>query len=52
MKPVQSSEIFGTNIDRSQIKQRSAIISTYDELCGIAGYTRALERQLAPLMDV
>jgi glycosyltransferase involved in cell wall biosynthesis len=27
-------------------KVRLAIISTYDELCGIAGYTRALERQL------
>lgn len=30
-------------IKRPQI----AIISTYDEMCGIAGYTRALEKQLA-----
>ena len=31
---------------------RLAIVSTYDELCGIAGYTRALERQLTPHADV
>ena len=31
---------------------RLAIVSTYDELCGIAGYTRALERQLQTVMDV
>ena len=34
------------------LRPRLAIISTYDELCGIAGYTRALERQLQPLMEV
>ncbi|WP_372619298.1 hypothetical protein [Falsiroseomonas sp.] len=28
------------------------MISSYDELCGIAAYTRALERQIGPLMDV
>jgi glycosyltransferase involved in cell wall biosynthesis len=33
-------------------RRRLAIISTYDELCGIAGYTRALERQLASSFDV
>jgi glycosyltransferase involved in cell wall biosynthesis len=27
---------------------RLAIVSTYDELCGIAGYARALEQQLRP----
>ena len=27
---------------------RLAIISTYDELCGIAGYTRSLKQQLRP----
>jgi glycosyltransferase involved in cell wall biosynthesis len=31
---------------------RLAIISTYDEMCGIAGYTRALERQLRPHAEV
>lgn len=31
---------------------RLAIISTYDEMCGIAGYTRALEQQLRPHADV
>ena len=29
-----------------------AVVSTYDELCGIAGYTRALERQLGGHADV
>ncbi len=33
-------------------RPRLAIVSTYDELCGIAGYTRALERQLQPLFEV
>jgi glycosyltransferase involved in cell wall biosynthesis len=31
---------------------RLAIISTYDEMCGIAGYTRALERNLRPHAQV
>ena len=31
---------------------RLAIVSTYDEMCGIAGYTRALERQLRPHAEV
>jgi len=31
---------------------RLAIISTYDEMCGIAGYTRALEQQLGPHAEV
>lgn len=31
---------------------RIAIVSTYDELCGIAGYTRAVEIQLAGLADI
>ncbi len=35
-----------------QRRPRVAVISTYDELCGIAGYTRALERQLQGSMDV
>lgn len=33
-------------------RPRLAIVSTYDELCGIAGYTRALEQQLRGGMDV
>jgi glycosyltransferase involved in cell wall biosynthesis len=28
------------------------IVSTYDEMCGIAGYTRALEQQLRPHAEV
>ncbi len=31
---------------------RLAIVSTYDEMCGIAGYTRALEQQLRPHVEV
>jgi glycosyltransferase involved in cell wall biosynthesis len=31
---------------------RLALISTYNELCGIAAYTRSLERQLADVFDV
>ena len=33
-------------------RPRLAIVSTFDELCGIAGYTRALEQQLATVFDV
>jgi glycosyltransferase involved in cell wall biosynthesis len=31
---------------------RLAVISTYDEMCGIAGYTRALEQQLRPHAEI
>jgi glycosyltransferase involved in cell wall biosynthesis len=33
-------------------RKRLALISTYDELCGIAAYTRSLERQLSNVFDV
>jgi glycosyltransferase involved in cell wall biosynthesis len=33
-------------------RERLAIVSTRNKLCGIAGYTKALERQLADLFDV
>lgn len=33
-------------------RRRLAIISTYNELCGIAGYTKAVVGQLEPLMQV
>jgi glycosyltransferase involved in cell wall biosynthesis len=33
-------------------RERLAIVSTYNKLCGIAAYTRALERQLANIFDV
>lgn len=33
-------------------RPRLAIVSSYDEMCGIAGYTRVLEKQLAPYADV
>src|ERR1700757_1558307 len=31
---------------------RLAVVSTYDDLCGIAAYTRSLERQLSDIFDV
>src|SRR3974390_21949 len=34
------------------VRKRLALISTYDELCGIAAYTRSLERQLSDVFDV
>ncbi len=37
---------------RTGYRPRIAIVSTYDEMCGIAGYTRALERQLTLHADV
>jgi glycosyltransferase involved in cell wall biosynthesis len=33
-------------------RPRLAVISTYSDLCGIAGYTRGLERQLGDIFDV
>src|ERR1700740_1393964 len=33
-------------------RSRLAIVSTHDNLCGIAAYTRSLERQLGDIFDV
>src|SRR5215467_14155939 len=33
-------------------RKRFALISTYDELCGIGAYTRSLEKQLSDFFDV
>src|SRR5271165_6724682 len=33
-------------------RTRLALVSTYDQLCGIAAYTRSLERQLGGVFDV
>jgi glycosyltransferase involved in cell wall biosynthesis len=33
-------------------RPRLALVSTYNELCGIAAYTRSLEKQLADVFDV
>jgi hypothetical protein len=33
-------------------RPRLALVSTYSELCGIAAYTRSLEKQLADVFDV
>jgi len=37
---------------RRTARTKLAIVSTYDELCGIAAYTRSLERQLGDSFDV
>jgi glycosyltransferase involved in cell wall biosynthesis len=37
---------------KKERRLKVAIVSTYDELCGIAGYTRALERQLRAYANV
>ena len=33
-------------------RSRLAVVSTHDDLCGIAAYTRSLERQLGDVFDV
>ncbi|HEY2538842.1 MAG TPA: hypothetical protein VGI28_05000, partial [Stellaceae bacterium] len=33
-------------------RPRLALVSSYNELCGIAAYTRSLERQLADVFDI
>jgi glycosyltransferase involved in cell wall biosynthesis len=48
-------DITANEIERSQYSgqlRKLAIISTFDELCGIAGYTRALVPQLEPFFQV
>jgi hypothetical protein len=35
-----------------RIRKRLALISTCDDLCGIAAYTRSLEKQLSSVFDV
>ncbi len=39
------------NVNKAE-KPKLAIVSTYDDLCGISGYTRLLVRQLEPHFDV
>lgn len=34
------------------VRERLALVSTYDDLCGVAAYTRSLEKQLADLFDI
>lgn len=41
-----------TTLNSRRGKPRLAIVSTYDDLCGIAGYTRALTKQLEPHFDI
>ena len=33
-------------------RTKLAVVSTHDDLCGIAAYTRSLERQLGDIFDV
>lgn len=40
------------SVSEAPARMKVAIISTYDDLCGIAGYTRAMVEQLKPYADV
>src|SRR5690349_19223577 len=44
--PIRRFYVFDGARSSQPAPVQAAIISTYDELCGIAGYTRALEQQL------
>jgi glycosyltransferase involved in cell wall biosynthesis len=46
------SPLFDGATPRQSGPLRLAIVSTYDEMCGIAGYTRAVEQQLRPHAEV
>jgi glycosyltransferase involved in cell wall biosynthesis len=52
--PLVSSTLIGTSPFRytRRTRKRFALISTYDDLCGVAAYTRSLERQLSEVFDV
>jgi glycosyltransferase involved in cell wall biosynthesis len=41
-----------TALSSGKSKPKLAIVSTYDELCGIASYTIALKKQLDPFFDI
>jgi hypothetical protein len=45
-------EVFPYRPTDGASRPRLAVISTYNDLCGIAGYTRGLERQLGDMFDV
>ncbi len=54
-RALSSAGLFGNSLFRSArgvLRPRLALISTYSELCGIASYTRSLERQLSDVFDV
>jgi glycosyltransferase involved in cell wall biosynthesis len=46
-----NSAVMPDGVDR-KARRKLAIVSTYDDLCGIAGYTRALARRLSRDFDV
>jgi glycosyltransferase involved in cell wall biosynthesis len=48
----EAKRMFDEPIATQPDPRRIAIVSTYDELCGIAGYTRALEQQLRPHAEI
>src|ERR1700737_5528318 len=49
--PAQASTAPLRRVSRAA-RARLAVVSTYDNLCGIAAYTRSLERQLGDIFDV
>src|SRR5882724_7311313 len=53
--PVYPSPVIGASPFRTPgraSRKRLALVSSYDDLCGIAAYTRSLERQLGDFFDV
>ncbi len=51
-QPRRNTEAAGSLAVLPIQRERLAIVSTRDRLCGIAAYTQALERQLADIFDV
>jgi glycosyltransferase involved in cell wall biosynthesis len=52
LAPTPSPALANFHVVLATKRPRLAIISTYSDLCGIAAYTRSLERQLAPDFDI
>jgi glycosyltransferase involved in cell wall biosynthesis len=52
--PLLSSSVISASPYRHarRMRKRLALISTYDDLCGIAAYTRSLQKQLGDVFDV
>jgi len=48
----QPTELSGSLAVLAPQRERLAIVSTRNKLCGIAAYTQAIERQLADLFDI
>lgn len=52
MSKPRTYELGKANEGHEQKKRRLAVVTTYDDLCGIAGFSRSLVRALEPHFDV